>query len=276
MPLVRINEIVYHYTIAGPAILNSSQLPLVLLHGFTGSGTNWRTLSDRLPPTMPIITIDLLGHGQTDAPADPARYRMAAAAQDLVDLLAVVAPGPVNLLGYSMGGRLALYLALTYPHLIDQLILESASPGLTEATARAARIESDEALADRIAREGIPAFVEYWEAIPLFASQQTLPAAIRQQSRDHRLHNRSIGLANSLRGMGTGVQPPLWDQLANFSRPTLLLTGALDQKFCAIAQQMAARLPTANHLTIPHAGHTIHLEQPDAWAAAISTFLLSA
>ncbi len=275
MPLITINKITYHYDVGGPAAASSLQPPLVLLHGFTGSGANWHALSGHFKQTMPIITIDLLGHGQTDAPADPARYGMAAAAQDLVDLLAVVSPGPVNLLGYSMGGRLALYLALTYPPLINKLILESASPGLADASSRAARIESDEALADRIARDGILAFVDYWERIPLFASQQMLPTATRQQLRDQRLHNRPDGLANSLRGMGSGVQPSLWDQLANFTNPTLLLTGALDQKFCEIAQQMATRLPMVTHLTIPHAGHTIHLEQPDAWAAAVSAFLLS-
>jgi len=275
MPLVTINEITYHYAVDGPAIATASQPPLLLLHGFTGSGANWRLPVGHLPPTMPLITIDLLGHGRTDAPADPARYQMAAAAQDLADLLAVVAPGPVNLLGYSMGGRLALYFALTYPHLLNKLILESASPGLAEAAARAARVQSDEALADRIVREGVPAFVDYWEQIPLFASQQALPAVIRQQLRDQRLGNRPDGLANSLRGMGSGSQPSLWAQLANLTCPTLLLTGELDQKFCEIAAQMRAQLPMAAQLTIPRAGHTIHLEQPAAWADAVSTFLHS-
>ncbi len=273
MPLISINEITYHYTLVGPTTAISSQYPLVMLHGFTGSGTNWRTLADRLSPTVPTITIDLLGHGQTDAPADPARYRMGAAAQDLVDLLAIVSPGPVNLLGYSMGGRLALYLAVTYPQLVNRLILESASPGLADAAERAARVHSDEALADRIEREGIAAFVAHWERIPLFASQHNLPAATRQQLREQRLRNRPQGLANSLRGMGSGVQPDLWPHLPALTLPLLLLTGTYDEKFCVIAEEMAQKLPNARHQTIAEAGHTIHLEQPAAYTAAVTEFL---
>jgi 2-succinyl-6-hydroxy-2,4-cyclohexadiene-1-carboxylate synthase len=172
-----------------------------------------------------------------------------------------------------MGGRLALYLAVTYPHLINKLILESASPGLAEPAARAARVHSDEALADQIERDGIGAFVEYWARIPLFASQQRLPVALRQRLRDQRLQNRPHGLANSLRGMGTGVQPSLWDRLSALTVPVLLLTGEDDDKFDAIAQQMATRLPNARHQTIPQAGHTIHLEQPEAYWATVGAFL---
>jgi 2-succinyl-6-hydroxy-2,4-cyclohexadiene-1-carboxylate synthase len=272
LPTITVNDISYYYEIAGQSVTETAQ-PLVLLHGFTGSVANWHEPVHHFGAARPIVTIDLLGHGHTAAPADPARYRMAESAADLVDLLAIIAPGPVNLLGYSMGGRLALYLAVTYPHLINKLILESASPGLAEPAARAARVHSDEALADQIERDGIGAFVEYWARIPLFASQQRLPVALRQRLRDQRLQNRPHGLANSLRGMGTGVQPSLWDRLSALTVPVLLLTGEDDDKFDAIAQQMATRLPNARHQTIPQAGHTIHLEQPEAYWATVGAFL---
>ena len=273
MAMATVNGETYHYQIHGESGTTPQHLPLVLLHGFTGSGANWQELSMRLAPSMQVITIDLLGHGQTAAPPDPQRYTMAQSAQDVVDLLATVTTMPVNLLGYSMGGRLALYLALTYPQRINKLILESASPGLADAEARRARIQSDEALATQIGTEGITAFVEHWERIPLFASQEALSASTQQRLRAQRLRNRPRGLANSLRGMGTGVQPALWGQLALLNIPTLLLTGELDTKFCEIAQQMVTKVPNARHLTIAQAGHTIHLEQTEAFVQTISTFL---
>lgn len=273
MPTTECNGQTYFYTENAAITPTPSASPLVLLHGFTGSSVNWQPLLPTLSTDQPIITVDLLGHGQTDAPTDATRYGMAASARDLVDLLAQIAPGPFNLLGYSMGGRLALYFAVSYPHLVNKLILESASPGLADAADRTTRVRSDEALADRIEREGIPAFVDYWEQIPLFASQQSLPVEIRQRLRDQRLQNRPRGLANSLRGMGTGVQPPLWDQLATLTIPTLLITGEYDTKFHTIAEQMMAQLPNARHKTITGAGHTIHLEQPEAYGAVVSAFV---
>lgn len=273
MATLPVNGITYAYTISAAGAGAASLPPLLLLHGFTGSRHNWDATVQALAPVCAAITVDLLGHGQTDAPADPARYGMAASAADLAYLLEAVAPGPVNLLGYSMGGRLALYFALTYPHLVNQVILESASPGLATAAERDARQRSDDALADRIEQEGIAPFVAYWEALPLFASQQRLPAAVRQRLHEQRLANRPIGLANSLRGMGTGVQPSLWERLSAFTMPTLLLAGALDTKFCAIAEQMGQQLPQATVTLVPAAGHTIHLEQPTVFQQLIAQFI---
>lgn len=270
MPTITINDIQYHYVRSDDA---GTQPPLVLLHGFTGSSANWQPLQQALSSDRTTIAIDLLGHGETDTPADPARYAMEPAARDLADLLDQIAPGPIDLLGYSMGGRLALYVATAYPNRIRRLILESASPGLADATARQARIASDEALADRIEAEGIAAFVTHWEQVPLFASQSKLSATTRERLRAQRLRNREQGLANSLRGMGTGAQPSLWDALPFFDKPTFLLTGALDTKFCAIAEQMVAQLPQAHHHTMPDVGHTIHLEALVLFHDSVAKFL---
>jgi len=274
MPTLSIHGVDYQYEITSPSPpVKPKQTPLVLLHGFTGSGGNWAAQVQAFSPHLPTITIDLLGHGQTAAPAAPARYSMEQSADDVALLLTILAPGPVNLLGYSMGGRLALYFAVTYPHLVQRLILESASPGLADATARQERVRSDEGLADRIEADGIAAFVQEWERLPLFASQQSLPAATQAQLHSQRLRNRPLGLANSLRGMGTGAQPALWEQLAALSMPTLLLAGELDPKFNEIAGQMAAHLPNATVAIVPNAGHTIHLEQPLAFQEQVLTFL---
>lgn len=259
-----IDGVNYHYRLVGQGD------PVVLLHGFTGSSANWSPVIDALSPDHTVLAVDLLGHGDTDSPADPARYRIEQAAADLATLITRLVTPPATLLGYSMGGRLALYTAIHYPHLVNRLILESASPGLEDAAERAARRQSDEALAARIEREGIEAFVHYWERIPLFDSQ--MPEQ-RERLRAGRLKNNPTGLANSLRGMGTGAQPPLWDRLGEVDAQTLLIAGELDGKFTAIGRRMAEQIPRADLAIIPNAGHTVHLEQPDIYIKTIADWI---
>lgn len=239
----------------------------VLLHGFTGSTATWDTVWALLPGHK--LAVDLLGHGRTASPAHPARYTMPAAAADLAQLIERMARPPVHLLGYSMGGRLALYVALHYPDLVARLTLESASPGLADLQARAERTARDNALADAIERDGVAAFVAHWEQLPLWRSQAALPAALLAAQRQQRLGSSARGLANSLRGMGSGVQPSLWESLATLSLPVTVIAGELDDKFVAIGQAMAARLPAARLHIIPSAGHNVHLEQPQAFVTAL-------
>ncbi|HLG64663.1 MAG TPA: 2-succinyl-6-hydroxy-2,4-cyclohexadiene-1-carboxylate synthase [Ktedonosporobacter sp.] len=239
---------------------------LVLLHGFTGSASGWSGLLAELARTgWRIIALDMLGHGQSDAPADPARYTMEHCQQDIIAVLRELSvnEGEAILLGYSMGGRIALYCA--FSGFFRALILESASPGLADAAEREQRRSSDLALAESIEREGIEAFVERWENLPLFATQHNLPAEQRAALHAQRLNNRPAGLANSLRGVGTGEQPALHHRLPELTIPVLLLAGELDAKFCAIARQMAQALPHAQLSIVPEAGHTIHLERPAAF-----------
>ena len=220
-----------------------------------------------------VLTVDLLGHGHTESPGHPPRYAIEHAARDLTELLDQLVDHPVYLLGYSMGGRLALYLGLHYPDRIRSLILESASPGLESASERLERQVHDDELAEQIERDGIEVFIQYWENIPLFETQKRLLEHQRQTLHQQRLHNNAPGLANSLRGMGTGVQPALWDQLGQLKRPVLLMTGAEDRKFTAINQRMAQLTPQAELVTISEAGHTVHLEAPQAFDQAVLRFL---
>jgi 2-succinyl-6-hydroxy-2,4-cyclohexadiene-1-carboxylate synthase len=238
----------------------------VLLHGFTGSGNNWQTLAAQLASTHTIILPDIIGHGLSDAPDAVERYDIEQAADDIAALV----DGRFVLAGYSMGGRLALTIATRYPERVQALILESATPGLRSAADRAARQQSDEALADQILANGLEWFSEYWGKLPLWAYQST---AAREALRASRLQNRPIGLANSLRGMGTGAMPPLWDQLPQLTMPVLLLAGELDQKFAAINQEMASMLPDATFTMVTNAGHAIHVEQPHIWLQEVTTFL---
>lgn len=243
---------------------------LILLHGFSGSSANWQAHAAVFARQFRVVTTDLLGHGRTESPADPARFRIDAAAQDLIVLLDALETPAVDLLGYSMGGRLALYLALTYPVRVKRLILESASPGLRTAAERQQRVEQDEALAQRIEIKGIPDFAEYWSNLPLFASQ---PPDLRATLHRQRLQNNPTGLANSLRGMGAGGQPSLWERLGNVAMPTLLIAGALDEKFVTINRDMDALIPDATFSIIPDAGHTVHAEQPVAYRDSVLQFL---
>lgn len=247
---------------------------LVLLHGFTGSALGWDGLLDAFASAgLRVIALDLHGHGRSDAPPDAWRYAMEHCQADIIaalDLLGVHS-GEAILLGYSMGGRIALYCA--FSGYFRALILESASPGIADAQERERRRLSDNALAESIEREGVAAFVERWERLPLFASQRNLPASKRAALREQRLNNRAEGLANSLRGVGTGVQPALHARLPALDIPVLLIAGDLDKKFCEIARQMAQLLPHAQLRIVTGAGHTIHLEQPGIFIDLVHAFI---
>lgn len=247
--------------------------PLVLLHGFTGSSANWREISTQLEtPARWLIVPDLPGHGQSDAPVDPERYTIEHCRADLLALLQTldIQAGKAILLGYSMGGRIALYTALS--GFFRALILESASPGLADPAEREQRRQQDNALAERIEREGVRDFVDAWERLPLFASQQRLPLEKQAALHEQRLANRAIGLANSLRGVGTGAQPALHACLSMLTLPTLIVAGELDGKFCRIARQMAEHIPHPELRIVADAGHTIHLEQPETFVSLARTF----
>jgi 2-succinyl-6-hydroxy-2,4-cyclohexadiene-1-carboxylate synthase len=248
--------------------------PVLLLHGFTGST---RTLDDVAGALRAAgrstIAADLLGHGDSDAPHDASRYIMERCIERLVGVLDATASDPVDVLGYSLGGRVALGLAVAQPERVRGLVLIGASAGLADPAERAARRAADEALAETIERDGVTDFVERWLAQPLFASQARLGRAFRDAARAQRLHNRVPGLAGSLRGLGTGAQPSLHAALAGLPVPLLLAVGAEDAKFRAIAEDLARRAPRARIAVIPDAGHAAHLENPSAFLAETLAFL---
>jgi len=266
--LLNINDITLNVELSGTG------RPLLLLHGFTGSAATWAGLAARLAPHHRLVAVDLIGHGRTAAPDDPARYHMERCVADLLALLDALSIARADVLGYSMGGRVALQLAAAAPDRVGALVVESGSPGLSDPAERQARAAADDALAEAIERDGLAAFVDRWERLPLFASQLALPAELRERQRAQRMRSSPCGLANSLRGMGTGRQSSLWDRLSELSMPALLIAGALDQKYCAIARQMAAAMPSARLAIVPGAGHAIHFERPAEFAELVQDFLL--
>jgi 2-succinyl-6-hydroxy-2,4-cyclohexadiene-1-carboxylate synthase len=269
MPTLSIDAVRYNVVVHG------SGDPLVLLHGFTGSSHSWRPLAAHLAGSFRVVAIDLIGHGLTDAPADLAPYHFPRALHDLAALTRKLDLTPASWLGYSMGGRIALGLAIQHPDCVSALILESASPGIADPDERAARQRADAELADRIERDGIPAFVDHWERLPMWSTQANLPPEVMARQREIRLGNRAAGLAGSLRGMGSGAQPSLWDRLGALRCPVLLVAGERDAKFATIAARMAAAIPSAELALIADTGHAVHLERPDLFLSCVCRFLAS-
>ncbi|HEU5433589.1 MAG TPA: alpha/beta fold hydrolase, partial [Thermomicrobiales bacterium] len=179
-------------------------------------------------------------------------------------------------IGYSMGGRLALAFAVSHPTRVSALLLESASAGIADEAQRSARRAADDRLADTIERDGLEKFVIAWERLPLFASQARLPQFRRDAIRGDRLRQRENGLANSLRGFGQGAQPALHSRLDRIACPVLLVVGDGDAKFRGIAADLALRFPNARVEVVPAAGHAVHLEQPERFASIARAFVQSA
>jgi 2-succinyl-6-hydroxy-2,4-cyclohexadiene-1-carboxylate synthase len=248
--------------------------PVLLLHGFTGRATSW----GRLPAALRgaghrTIVVDLLGHGRSDAPPDPARYAVEQQAADLVALLDRLDARPADLVGYSMGARIALRIAIDHPSAVGRLVLESPSPGIAEPAVRYDRRAADEATAVTIERDGVEAFVDAWEGLPILATQATLPAATRRRLRADRLRNRAVGLAASLRGAGQGTAEPVHDRLGSIAVPTLVVAGRLDPVGSDRAAVVADSIPGARLEIVDGAGHAPHLERPASFRRLVSSFL---
>ena len=247
--------------------------PVVLLHGFTGSGGGWAEVASVLAPQFESIAIDIVGHGQSDAPDNVERYAMRRVVDDLAAVLRALGHERATWLGYSMGGRTALQVAVHRPDVVSALILDGGTPGLATAEERTARVASDEVLVQKLLNEGVEAFVDFWQEVALFASQKRMPQERQARVRAGRLRNRAIGLANSLRGMGTGAQEDVRARLHEVRVPSYLITGALDTKFTDLAREMAERVPNATIAVIDDAGHAAHVERPEVFSKLVLDFL---
>jgi 2-succinyl-6-hydroxy-2,4-cyclohexadiene-1-carboxylate synthase len=246
--------------------------PLLLLHGFTGRGTAWGAHATAFARAFRVITVDLPGHGRSGT-GEPGRMTVERTADDLAAILRQAGPIPAHVLGYSLGARIALRLAVAHPDVVSRLVLESPSAGLASERERAARRATDEALATRIEQHGIDAFVAEWERQPVFASHASLPPARAARLRAMRLANRPAGLAASLRGAGQGSMEALFDRLAAVTARTLVIAGALDDRGRPRVQQVADGIPGARLEIIDNAGHTPHEEKPHVFRRLALGFL---
>ncbi|MEO7041899.1 MAG: 2-succinyl-6-hydroxy-2,4-cyclohexadiene-1-carboxylate synthase [Gemmatimonadaceae bacterium] len=246
---------------------------VVLLHGFTGSTETWTELQSALCDRYTTIAVDITGHGKSDAPADPLRYSLIRFADDLREILDSLAVPRAAILGYSMGGRAALRFALRHPDRVSGLILESTSPGTADPHERDHRIASDMELADSIEREGVPAFVDRWERLPLWSSLAGSDKSVLDRLRAQRLANSPLGLANSLRGAGSAADPAVVGDLATIRTPVRILAGELDSKYVELGAAMKASIPRAEFDIVQGAGHMTHLEQPKRFGALVDSAL---
>lgn len=236
---------------------------VVLVHGFTQTGTSWHAVAPVLADRNQVVLVDAPGHGRSTDQRPG----------DLVEAGAMLAAaaGKGVYVGYSMGGRIALHTALTRPDLVEALVLVGTTAGIDADGERAARRAADDALASRLEADGLEAFLEQWLANPLFA---TLPAG--RAGLDDRLANSVDGLAWSLRTLGTGTQRPLWGELASLTMPVLVVAGARDTKFAELGRRLVSAIgDNAMIELIPGAGHAVHLERPEAFLAVLRPFLRS-
>jgi 2-succinyl-6-hydroxy-2,4-cyclohexadiene-1-carboxylate synthase len=236
--------------------------PLVLLHGFTGSAESWNDVLVRLP-TRAASCPALLGHG---AVADGVRTF-----DDEVDRLADgLGDEPVHLAGYSLGARLALGIAVRHPERVARLTLIGVHPGLKSDEERDERRRADARWIELLESCGIAAFVDAWSAQPLFSSERRLPDAVRRRRQEERLRHDPRGLARSLRVAGLAEMPDFRQRLAGVRVPVVLVTGGLDPKFSALAEELSLVLPRARHTIVPGAGHALLLERPDLVATELA------
>lgn len=233
---------------------------LVLVHGFTQTGRSWDPIRPLLEDRFEVVTPDLPGHGT--------RGDVAADMDEAVHLLGDDG-GEGTYVGYSMGGRVALRLAIERPDLVRRLVLVSASAGIEDDDERAARRTADLELAAAIEEGGVDAFLEEWLSQPLFASLSPERAGL-----DARRENTAGGLASALRQLGQGSMEPLWMRLLDVRMPVLVVAGERDEQYCLQAVHLGGWMgEVATLALVPGAGHACHLEQPETFVSLLLAFL---
>lgn len=253
--------------------MNKSEIPVVLIHGFTGCAGVWTDIKASLGTGYDCIAIELPGHGRNSSVTDPGVFTFEGVVDSIAHELTEMCLPRFNLWGYSLGGRVSLQFALKFPERVHRLILESSSPGLKDTAERNARLHSDEELAGRIESAGLESFVDYWMNSSLFASQKLLAPERQSRGRQLRLNGTEKGYAAALRGFSVGRQEPLYNRLRELMMPSLVIVGELDPKYRAFGETMAHSIPNAQFRIIPGAGHAPHWERPVETADVVAAFI---
>jgi 2-succinyl-6-hydroxy-2,4-cyclohexadiene-1-carboxylate synthase len=246
---------------------------VLLLHGFTGSLEDWHDIFPLLNERFNYVGIDLIGHGKSDSPTDNKKYESESLINQIEDILTYLSVNRVILLGYSMGGRVALNFAVSHPEKIKALILESTSAGIKNEWERTERIESDEDLASYLENNGTEEFAERWMDQDIFNTQRRFSDAKLQKIRRRIAQNSKTGLANTLRGFSTGKMPYLAERLNLIQSPVLLISGELDTKYCELDSELEKKFPDAKHTVIKNSGHNTHLEDKKRFIKAVNQYL---
>ena len=251
---------------------NPENPAILFLHGFLGTGEDWNEVAYRLADQHFCILPDLPGHGKSHPGRDPREYSFQATAARLIALLDDLGISEAKLVGYSMGARVALYLALEYPARFAALVLEGANPGLKSNEERKARSEWESGIIERLRGSDIKEFVDYWYDMPLFHSLHRNPERL-DQLKAKRIKNKKEGLILSVRGIGLSRQPNLWPRLKEIEMSVLLIAGGLDQKFSVVAKGMAGEVANAKLEVVEKAGHNVHFEDVERFCDLTRDFL---
>ncbi len=266
-----IRGISYYYHIHS----QNQALPyLVMLHGFMGDSGIFGHLIRELSGFCNPVTVDLIGHGRTDAPADPERYGSDDQTADLAGLFQYLGLHNFFLLGYSMGGRLALRVAINTQARISGLILESTTCGIEDSLEREKRIQSDRKNAGRILQD-LRTFIDHWNRNPLFTAERPLPNELKEKLTSIQERQRPEGLANSLAGFGSAAMPSVRNRLKNITVPTLIITGRKDTKYTRLGREMSQQIPISNHYISDGSGHRVHIDDPEQYLIIIKKFIES-
>jgi len=262
-----------HYETYG----DSWRPPLVFLHGFMGDASDWDVVISPLSGEYYCVALDLPGHGRSlhvkgrgDHPAQC--YSLPETAEAVMAVVERECSAPATLIGYSMGGRVGLYLAARFPAACARLVVESATPGIADPKERSRRLERDERRARQLREGGLTDFLNGWYRQPIFETVSESPTRLASLIRK-RSGNDPLVLADVLTGMSVGRQEPLWNELPPFDIPVLLLAGERDEKYVKIIRDMGEALPRAAVEIIPGCGHTVHLEDPAEFALRLDRFI---
>lgn len=244
---------------------------LLMLHGFMGDHRAFEHLLEPLSSFCNPVTLDLLGHGASSRPGEPKKYAEKQQLRDMLALIQYLNLSPLFLHGYSMGGRLALKIALARPELFEGLILESTHCGIMDENARDERRQTDEARAREIEQD-FEAFLRRWETLDLFKGPLESSTALTQKYHRMQSEQSPAALAASLRGFGTGSMPPVCGQLEDLDRRVLLLAGSADAKYQRLNRKLVNQFPNAVFTSI-EAGHRVHLDNPSEFTENIESFI---
>ena len=245
---------------------------LLFLHGFMGGSADWADIAISLSDEYQSIAVDLPGHGKTVVTGGPDAYKMENCAAGLLCLMEELEISKCSLVGYSMGGRLALYLAVRFPEQFSKVVIESASPGLKTKQERQARIVRDEELSQLLKAGPLDQFLAKWYDQPLFATLKKDQVRFKELVKS-RLNNDKAGLALSLRMMGCGAQPSLWEEFYKVKSLLFIIAGEKDEKFQKIGRKLAAECKMASLSIVRNAGHNVHFENFEEYVKQVRGFL---
>jgi 2-succinyl-6-hydroxy-2,4-cyclohexadiene-1-carboxylate synthase len=246
---------------------------VLFLHGYTGSAEDWFPVFEQLPDKYNYIAVDLIGHGKSEAPGDPSKYNVESLMQQIKHVKDHLTKEKIFLLGYSMGGRIALSYASVYPDDLKGLILESSSAGIKNDEERIKRYEEDLKIVEYIETHTLEEFIEMWSDQELFNTQRRFSNDKLKKIKKKKSSGSKIGYANSLKGFSTGIMPPVHDKLKKIPIKTLLITGDLDSKFTGINARLSKRFFKAKHKIVRNSGHNTHLEDSKRFIEIVLNYL---